>query len=149
VTLVSPEPVLQIRPRLLRGEPETLGVDLLPLLRKVDVAFVRGEAVELDTAAKAVTLAAGDRLAYDRLVIATAAGMRRPPVLGAETAFSVDTKAEAIAFDRRLGEIARDVAQPTIAVVAPASPASSSRSSCATGCWRTAPMVWPSDCASC
>jgi NADH dehydrogenase len=38
-------------------------------------------------------------------------------VPGAETAFSVDTKAEAIAFDRRLGEIARDVAQPTIAVV--------------------------------
>jgi NADH dehydrogenase len=117
VTLVSPEPVLQIRPRLYEVRPETLGVDLLPLLRKVDVAFVRGEAVELDTAAKTVTLAAGDRLAYGRLVIATGSRMRRPPVPGAETAFSVDTKAEAIAFDRRLGEIARDVAQPTIAVV--------------------------------
>src|SRR5258705_2711611 len=117
VTLVSPEPVLQIRPRLYEVRPETLGVDLLPLLRKVDVAFVRGEAVELDTAAKTVTLAAGDRLAYDRLVVATGSRMRRPPVPGAETAFSVDTKAEAIAFDRRLGEIARDVSQPTIAVV--------------------------------
>jgi len=117
VTLVSPEPVLQIRPRLYEVRPETLGVDLLPLLRKVDVAFVRGEAVELDTAAKTVTLAAGERLAYGRLVIATGSRMRRPPVPGAETAFSVDTKAEAIAFDRRLGEIARDVAQPTIAVV--------------------------------
>jgi NADH dehydrogenase len=117
VTLVSPEPVLQIRPRLYEVRPETLGVDLLPLLGKVDVAFVRGEAVELDTAAKTVTLAAGDRLAYGRLVIATGSRMRRPPVPGAETAFSVDTKAEAIAFDRRLGEIARDVAQPTIAIV--------------------------------
>jgi NADH:ubiquinone reductase (H+-translocating) len=117
VTMVSPEPVLQIRPRLYEARPETLGVDLLPLLRKVDVSFVRGEATQLDTAAKAVTLAAGDRLIYDRLVVATGSRMHRPPVPGAETAFSVDTQAEAIAFDRRLGEIARDVAEPTIAVV--------------------------------
>jgi len=117
VTLVSPEPVLEIRPRLYEARPETLAVALLPLLRKVDVSFVRGEAIRLDTAAKAVTLAAGDRLAYDRLVVATGSRMRRPPVPGAEAAFSVDTQAEAIAFDRRLGEIVRDVAQPTIAVV--------------------------------
>ncbi len=37
VTLVSPEPVLQIRPRLYEAAPETLGVDLLPLLAKVAV----------------------------------------------------------------------------------------------------------------
>jgi len=117
VTLVSLEPVLEIRPRLYEARPETLGVDLLPLLRKVDVSFVRGEASRLDTAAKTVTLAAGDRLAYDRLVVATGSRMRRPPVPGAETAFSVDTQVEAIAFDRRLGEIARDIAEPTIAVV--------------------------------
>jgi len=117
VTLVSPEPVLEMRPRLYEARPETLAVDLLPLLRKVDVSFVRGEATRLDTAAKTVTLATGDRLAYDRLVVATGSRMRRPPVPGAEAAFSVDTQAEAMAFDRRLGEITRDVAEPTIAVV--------------------------------
>jgi NADH:ubiquinone reductase (H+-translocating) len=117
VTLVSPAPMLEIRPRLYEARPETLAVDLLPLLRKVDVSFVRGEAMRLDTTAKAVTLAAGDRLAYDRLVVATGSRMRRPPVPGAEAAFSVDTQAEAIAFDLRLSEIARDVAEPTIAVV--------------------------------
>ena len=90
---------------------------MLPLCAQVDIGFVRGEAIGLDTAAKAVTLAEGDRLAYDRLVVATGSRMRRPPVPGAEAAFSVDTQAEAIAFDRRLGEIARDVAEPTIAVV--------------------------------
>src|SRR6185295_11031206 len=63
VILVSPEPMLEIRPRLYEARPETLGVDLLPLLRKVDVSFVRGKAIRLDTTAKAVTLAAGDRLA--------------------------------------------------------------------------------------
>src|SRR5262245_60798897 len=117
VTLVSRAPVLEIRPRLYEARPETLAVDLLPLLHKVDVDFVRGEAIQLDSAARAVTLATGDRLAYDRLVVATGSRMRRPPVPGAEAAFSVDTQAEAIAFDRRLREIARDVAEPTIAVV--------------------------------
>ncbi|HLH86925.1 MAG TPA: FAD-dependent oxidoreductase [Xanthobacteraceae bacterium] len=117
VTLVSPEPALVIRPRLYEAKPETLAVDVLPLLRKVGVNFVRGEAAGLDTTARAVTLAAGDRLAYDRLVVATGSRMRRPPVPGAETAFSVDTQADAIAFDRRLREIAANVAAPTIVVI--------------------------------
>jgi NADH dehydrogenase len=117
VSLVSREPVLEIRPRLYEARPETLAVALLPLLRKVDVGFVRGDAIGLDAAAKTVTLAAGDRLAYDRLVIATGSRMRRPPVPGAEAAFSVDTQADAIALDRRLAEIVRDIAAPTIAVV--------------------------------
>jgi NADH dehydrogenase len=117
VRLVSADPVLEIRPRLYEARPETLAVALLPLLRKVDVGFVRGEAIRLDSAAQAVTLAAGDRLAYDRLVVATGSRMRRPPVPGAEAAFSVDTQAEAITFDRRLGEIVRDVAEPIIAIV--------------------------------
>jgi NADH:ubiquinone reductase (H+-translocating) len=117
LTLVSPAPVLEIRPRLYEAKPETLGVDMLPLLRQADVSFVRGEASRLDIAARAVTLAAGDRLAYDRLVVATGSRMRRPPVPGAETAFSVDTQAEAVAFDRRLRDMARDNAEPTIAVI--------------------------------
>ena len=117
VTLVAPEAVLQIRPRLYEAKPETLGVPLLPLLGKIDVDFVPGEAVELDTAGKVATLAGGERLSYDRLVVATGSRMRLPAVPGAESAYSVDTQADAIAFDRRLTEIARDVAEPTIAVV--------------------------------
>jgi NADH dehydrogenase len=117
VVLASPEPVLEVRPRLYEPRPETLAVDLLPLLRKIDVAFVRGEAIGLHADAKAVTFASGDRLAYSRLVVATGSRMSRPPVPGAEAAFSVDNQTEAIAFDRRLSEIARDVAEPTISVV--------------------------------
>lgn len=117
VTLVSRERMLEIRPRLYEAKPETLAVAVPPLLRQVDVDFVQGEAIGLDTAAKTVALADGGRLPYDRLVVATGSRMRRPPVPGAEAAFSVDTQAEAIAFDQRLGEIVRDVAEPTIAVV--------------------------------
>ena len=117
VTLVSPEPMLEIRPRLYEAKPETLAVDMLPHLGTLDIGFVRGTAVGLDAAAKAVTLADGNSIAYDRLVVATGSRMRRPPVPGAEAAFSVDTQAEAIAFDKRLAAIARNVAAPTIAVV--------------------------------
>jgi NADH:quinone reductase (non-electrogenic) len=117
ITLVAPEAALVIRPRLYEAKPETLAVPTLPLLSKVDVTFVRGEAAALDTAANTVTLATGERLAYDRLVVATGSRMRRPPVPGAEQAFSVDTQTEAMVFDGRLREIARDVANPTIAVV--------------------------------
>jgi NADH:quinone reductase (non-electrogenic) len=117
VTLVSPEPGLVIRPRLYEARPETLAVDLAPLLRKIEVGFVRGAASRLDAAGRTVMLAAGERLAYDRLVVATGSRMRRPPVPGAAAAFSVDTQGEAIAFDRRLAEIARSIAAPTIAVV--------------------------------
>jgi NADH dehydrogenase len=117
VALESRAPVLEIRPRLYEANPETLGVDILPHLKKLDIGFVRGEAIGLDAAAKIVTLATGERLAYDRLVVATGSRMNRPAVPGAEAAFSVDTQAEAIAFDQRLAAIARDVAAPTIAVV--------------------------------
>jgi NADH dehydrogenase len=117
VTLLSPEPVLQIRPRLYEVKPETLGVDLRPLLAKVAVNFAPGEAAGLDPEKKTVTLADGEQLSYDRLIVATGSRMRRPPVPGAETAYSVDTQAEAIAFDARLAEIAGKATAPTIAVV--------------------------------
>lgn len=117
VTLLSPEPVLQIRPRLYEVKPETLGVDLLPLLAKVAVDFAQGEAAGLDPDTRTVTLAAGRQLSYDRLIVATGSRMRRPPVPGTETAYSVDTQAEAIAFDARLAEIAGKATAPTIAVV--------------------------------
>ena len=51
-TLVAPQPLLEIRPRLYEARPETLAVDMQPLLRKVDIGFVRGEAIRLDTAAR-------------------------------------------------------------------------------------------------
>lgn len=117
VTLLSPEPVLQIRPRLYEVKPETLGVDLLPLLDKVAVTFAQGEAAGLDPEAKTVTLADGGQLSYDRLIVATGSRMRRPPVPGAEAAYSVDTQAEAVAFDTRLAEIGRNGTEPVIAIV--------------------------------
>src|SRR4029077_19534025 len=55
VTLASPEPMLEIRPRLYEARPETLAVDLLPLLRKVNIGFVQGAASGLDPPARTLT----------------------------------------------------------------------------------------------
>jgi NADH:ubiquinone reductase (H+-translocating) len=117
VTLVSREPVLQMRPRLYEANPETLGADLLPLLDAAGVSFVQGEATGLDFDRRTVALASGDLLPYARLVIATGSTMRRPPVPGAESAYTIDSQQEAVALDQRLKEIARNIERPAIAVV--------------------------------
>ena len=101
VSLVSRTPVLEIRPRLYEANPETLGIDLRAPLAAASIRFVEGEATGLDLAAHKVKLASGD-LPYDRLVVAAGSAMRRPPVPGADQAFSIDTQAEAIRLDRRL-----------------------------------------------
>jgi NADH dehydrogenase len=117
VTLVSRDPYLQMRPRLYEAHPETLALDLRPLLGEVGVQFWQGEASLLDDQHRSVVLAGGESLDYDRLVVATGSVMRRPPVPGAERAFSIDTVAEAVAFDERLGEIVANSANPSVAIV--------------------------------
>ncbi len=101
VMMVSRAPTLEMRPRLYEAKPETLGVDLRAPLSAAGIAFVEGEATGLDITARQVRLA-GEALAYDRLVVATGSAMRRPPVPGADRAYSIDTQAEAIRLDRRL-----------------------------------------------
>lgn len=117
ITLVSRDPVLQMRPRLYEARPETLGVDLRPLLATVGIDFIAGEATALDTGSRHIELASGGKLGYGRLIVATGSVIRRPRVPGSCSAHSIDSQADAIAFDRRLAEIADAVAAPTIAVV--------------------------------
>ena len=48
VALVSRAPVLEMRPRLYEARPERMKVDLLPLLQRVGVDFVAGDATAID-----------------------------------------------------------------------------------------------------
>lgn len=115
IRLVSREPVLQMRPRLYEAAPETLGLDLLPLLALADIEFVPGEATALEPGA--LHLASGSRLSFARCVVATGSVLRRPPIPGAETAFSIDTQDDAIAFDRRLAALAHTPTPPRLLVL--------------------------------
>jgi NADH dehydrogenase len=115
IQLVSRAPVLQMRPRLYEAAPETLGLDLLPLLALADIQFVPGEATALQPGT--LHLASGAPLPFARLVVATGSVLRRPPIPGAETAFSIDTQEDAIAFDRRLAALAHAPTPPRLLVL--------------------------------
>lgn len=117
VTLVAPSPVLQLRPRLYEARPETLGLDLRPLLAQVGVDHLAATATGIDAAASQLLLADAQRLPFTRLVVATGSVMRRPPIPGADLALSIDTQAEAIAVDQRLRALAQADAAPRIVVV--------------------------------
>jgi len=109
VSLVSRTPTLEMRPRLYEANPETLGADLRAPLGAAGISFIEGEAVGLDVGARRVLLADGT-LGYDRLVVATGSAMRRPPVPGADLAYSIDTQMDAIRLDRRLAEGVESIA---------------------------------------
>lgn len=114
VRLLSRDPFLTIRPRLYEATPETLTADLAGALAEAGVEFRQANVAAID--AQRVTLDDGTTEDFDRLVVATGSVMARPPIAGADTAFSVDNLAEAIAFDAKLRAIASHP-RPTIAVV--------------------------------
>lgn len=111
ISLVAPEPVLVIRPRLYEPKPETLTAPLRELLNVVGVVYVQGRVEKIDTQARAIEVVTGSGrtqpMAYDRLVLATGSEVFRPDVPGlSEFGFSVDSLAEAVSLDRHLRSLA-------------------------------------------
>ncbi|WP_407972966.1 NAD(P)/FAD-dependent oxidoreductase [Burkholderia pyrrocinia] len=125
ITLISPKPELQIRPRLYESEPQRMAAPLLPLLDAVGVNFVEGSVEEISVRKKTlgVALADGQKrlLAYDRLLLTSGSSLSRPPVPGlAEHAFSVDRIEDAVALDSHFAALAKlpdSPARNTVAVV--------------------------------
>jgi NADH dehydrogenase len=125
VTLISPKPELQIRPRLYEREPQRMAAPLLPLLDAIGVKFVAGSVDELDVHGKRVTVVAatGERqtLGYDRLLLTSGSKLNRPPVPGlAKYAFSTDSIDDAVLLDQHLAQLAQQPDTParnTVAVV--------------------------------
>ena len=88
LTLVAPDEHFAYRPLSVK-EPFALGgVQTLPLAdlaRDVDATLVRGALESVDAGAHELTLAAGERLAYDALLVAV--GARRAPAFEHATTF--------------------------------------------------------------
>ncbi|MPV65404.1 NAD(P)/FAD-dependent oxidoreductase [Burkholderia sp. BE17] len=125
ITLISPKPELQIRPRLYESEPQRMAAPLLPLLDAVGVNFVEGSVEEISVREKTLVVALSDGqkrlLAYDRLLLTSGSSLSRPPVPGlAEHAFSVDRIEDAVALDAHFAALAKlpdSPARNTVAVV--------------------------------
>lgn len=125
ITLISPKPELQIRPRLYESEPQRMAAPLLPLLDAVGVKFLEGSVEEISVHDKTVSVVSVNglkrSLAYDRLLLTSGSRLSRPPVPGlTEYAFSVDRIEDAVALDGHFAELAKlpdSPARNTVAVV--------------------------------
>ncbi|MBP0589714.1 FAD-dependent oxidoreductase [Paraburkholderia sp. LEh10] len=125
ITLISPKPELQIRPRMYESEPQRMAAPLLPLLDAVGVKYVEGSVEEISVRDKSVrvTSANGEKrsLAYDRLLLTSGSKLNRPPIPGlAEYAFSVDRIEDAVVLDNHFAQLAKlpeTPARNTVAVV--------------------------------
>ncbi len=88
------------------GDPESLYVPLGKPLGRRDIDLVVGEAIAVDPDRRLVSLADGQRFAYDRLVIATGAGIRPDEVPGlAEHAATIWTPESMLGVRRRFEDV--------------------------------------------
>ncbi|MEM5368373.1 FAD-dependent oxidoreductase [Paraburkholderia azotifigens] len=124
ITLISPKPELQIRPRMYEAGPQNMAAPLLPLFEAVGVKFVAGSVDGISVQDKTVSVVSADgqkqSLAYDRLLLTSGSKLSRPPIPGLERAFSVDCIEDAVELDRHLDALAKLPASParnTVAVV--------------------------------
>jgi len=125
ITLISPKPELQIRPRLYESEPQRMAAPLLPLLDAIGVTFLEGSVDAISVRENTVDVVCSDGrrrlLAYDRLLLTSGSRLSRPPVPGlAEHAFSVDRIEDAVALNdhfEALAKLPESPARNTVAVV--------------------------------
>lgn len=111
ITVVSPEPVLVIRPRLYERNPEQMVAPLAELFAATDVNHRPGSVETIDSAASTITVATRDgtlsTLPYDRLILAAGSDGFTPPIAGlAEFGFAATQLEEAVALDGHLKALA-------------------------------------------
>lgn len=107
VVMVSPNPNVDIRPRLYEAVLENMYPNISELLSVVDVKYVAGWVNEIDAAAQnlVITTTQGDKqtLSYDRFILATGSTTFMPPIPGlTEYGFSVSTLEDAEKLDQHL-----------------------------------------------
>jgi len=111
VTLISPEPLLHLRPRLHEQAPHGMTTPLLPVLEAAGVRYIQGSVERIHAADSCVDVidARGNRstIAYDRMVLTTGSKLFRPAVPGIEQhAHAVDQLDEAVKLDIHLARLA-------------------------------------------
>lgn len=125
ITVISPQPMLVIRPRLYEAALDEMTPDLQALFDTVDVRHVAARVERIDSGARTLHLVAADGQSrstesYDRLVLAAGSVLNLPPIPGLkEHAFDVDQIESARVLDRHLRALAQEpasAARNTVAV---------------------------------
>ncbi|NNP70026.1 FAD-dependent oxidoreductase [Acinetobacter sp. Ac_5812] len=111
VVMISPNPNVDIRPRLYETVLENMYPDILEILNVVDVKYVAGWVKEVNAVAQnlVITTTHGDTqsLSYDRFILATGSTGYMPPIPGLKDyGFSVSTLEDAKKLDQHLKSLA-------------------------------------------
>jgi sulfide:quinone oxidoreductase len=127
LTLVSDRDTFLFRPNTIYvpfgAEPDSLLTDLDKPLRRRDIAFEQGTVDGVDPGAGEVTLSGGKRIGYDRLVVATGAGMSPEEVPGlaehAQTIWTAGSMLGVRAAFERVRDRARNGERPRVLFLVP------------------------------
>jgi sulfide:quinone oxidoreductase len=93
------------------ADPDSLLVDLRRPLHRRHIDFVAGSAADVDAGARLVTLGDGQRLSYDKLIVATGADTHAQEVPGLEEHAATIWTSDSMLAVRRRFEQARDAAR--------------------------------------
>ena len=118
ITVVAPEPVLVVRPRLYERDPASMVAPLGELFAATDIEFCAGWVDTIDAEGGTVSVAGAHgqatTLAYDRLILAAGSHGFHPPIPGlSEFGHSVTDRDSAIALDKHLKDLAKLPSSPT------------------------------------
>lgn len=106
VTVVSPTPSLDIRPRLYEANPASLTAPLGALFKEAGIVHVSGLATSINTKDQTIAIdnaGAVSTMVYDRLVLAMGSQLIRPSIPGlSEFAFDVDQVSTATKLETHL-----------------------------------------------
>jgi len=117
IIVVSPSPMLVIRPRLYEAAIANMDPDLAPLLAAVGVRHIAAKIELIRTDTHELDVVAGDGvrsiLHYDKFVLATGSTLFQPAVPGiAEFALNIDQLADAKELEAHLASLASQPATP-------------------------------------
>lgn len=124
ITVISPAPVLQMRPRLYETAFEEMTPDLNALFEAISVRHIEGRVETIDSVARSVTVKSNDgvlsTLSYDKFVLAAGSQLFKPDISGLQShSFNVDQLEGAKALDahlRALVDKPADQARNTVVV---------------------------------
>lgn len=116
ITLIAQDEYLTVRPRLYEVFTPQFRAQLTPVLAPLGIHLKVGTAQAIDRANRAVHVISGDHhanLHYDRLVLAAGSVQQPLNIPGAaEFALSIDTFAQAEAFDQHLQQVLIEPERP-------------------------------------
>ncbi|KAH7413976.1 pyridine nucleotide-disulfide oxidoreductase family protein [Phaeosphaeria sp. MPI-PUGE-AT-0046c] len=118
ITVIAPEPVLVMRPRLYEAEPSTLVHPLGALFKDAGIKFIPGIVKTIDTENRMIEIqsasATDSSVRYDRLILAAGSSVVRPKSVDGlqEHAFDIDSLEGAVKLDTHLQSLQSAPASP-------------------------------------